>query len=97
MLPNLRIDPARLWDSLMETARIGGTEKGGIRRLAASDEDRRVRDWFKATCEALGCAVHVDGVGNMFAIRRAGIRTFCPSPWAAISTRSPRAASSTGC
>lgn len=69
MLPNLTINSARLWDALMETARIGGTPKGGIRRLAASEEDRRVRDWFKATCEGLGCAVHVDGVGNMFAVR----------------------------
>ncbi len=69
MIPNLQIDPARLWDMLMDTAKIGGTPKGGIRRLTLSDEDRRVRDWFKATCEGLGCAVHVDDVGNMFAIR----------------------------
>ena len=33
-LTNLTIDPKRLWDSLMETARFGATEKGGIRRLA---------------------------------------------------------------
>jgi beta-ureidopropionase / N-carbamoyl-L-amino-acid hydrolase len=68
-LPNLAIDPRRLWNDLMETATIGGTAKGGIRRLSLSDEDRRVRDWFKATCEGMGCAVHVDEVGNMFAVR----------------------------
>jgi beta-ureidopropionase / N-carbamoyl-L-amino-acid hydrolase len=28
-----------------------------------------VRDWFKAQCEALGCEVRVDSVGNMFATR----------------------------
>ena len=66
---NLRIDPQRLWDTLMETAEIGGTPKGGIRRLALSDEDRRVRDWFRAQCEALGCTVAVDEVGTMFATR----------------------------
>ena len=66
---NLRIDPQRLWDTLMETAGIGGTPKGGIRRLALSDEDRRVRDWFRAQCEALGCTVAVDEVGTMFATR----------------------------
>ncbi len=70
-LPNLKIDPQRLWDTLMETAKIGGTPKGGIKRLTLSEEDRRVRDWFKAQCEALGCDVTVDEVGNMFA-RRAG-------------------------
>jgi beta-ureidopropionase / N-carbamoyl-L-amino-acid hydrolase len=69
MIPNLQINPVRLWDSLMETARFGGTPKGGIRRLTLSEDDRRVRDWFKATCESLGCAVHVDEVGNMFAVR----------------------------
>jgi N-carbamoyl-L-amino-acid hydrolase len=53
----------------METAKVGGTPKGGIRRLTLTDEDKRIRDWFKASCEALGCAVHVDEVGNMFAVR----------------------------
>lgn len=70
-LPNLQIDPQRLWDALMETAGMGGTAKGGIKRLTLSDEDKSVRDWFKAQCEALGCVVTVDEVGNMFA-RRAG-------------------------
>ena len=66
---NLLINPQRLWDSLMETAAFGGTPKGGIKRLTVSDEDRRVRDWFKAECEKLGCTVDVDEVGNMFATR----------------------------
>jgi N-carbamoyl-L-amino-acid hydrolase len=68
-MQNLQIDPQRLWDMLMETARIGGTAKGGICRLTLTDLDRQVRDWFKAQCEALGCAVTVDEVGNMFALR----------------------------
>jgi N-carbamoyl-L-amino-acid hydrolase len=76
-LTNLTIDPKRLWDSLMETARFGGTEKGGIRRLTLSDEDRQVRDWFKLACEAIGCTVTVDDCGNMFA-RRAGKRDDLP-------------------
>ncbi|KUL93334.1 allantoate amidohydrolase [Bosea sp. WAO] len=66
---NLTIDAGRLWSDLMETAQIGGTAKGGIRRLTLGEEDRRVRDWFRAECESLGCSVHVDEVGNMFAIR----------------------------
>ena len=41
---NLRIDPERLWGDLMETARIGGTAKGGICRLTLTDLDRQVRD-----------------------------------------------------
>ena len=51
------------------TAKFGGTPKGGIKRLTVSDEDKKVRDWFKAECEKLGCRVQVDSVGNMFATR----------------------------
>jgi N-carbamoyl-L-amino-acid hydrolase len=68
-LPNLAINPQRLWDTLMETAKIGGTPKGGVKRLTLTDEDKRVRDWFKAETEKLGCTVSVDEVGNMFATR----------------------------
>jgi beta-ureidopropionase / N-carbamoyl-L-amino-acid hydrolase len=68
-LQNLQINPQRLWDTLMQTAQIGGTPKGGICRLTLTDLDRQVRDWFKAQCAALGCAVTVDEVGNMFARR----------------------------
>ena len=49
---NLTINPQRLWDQLMETAQFGGTAKGGIKRLTLTDEDKQVRDWFKAQCEA---------------------------------------------
>ena len=74
---NLTIDPQRLWDTLMETARFGGTAKGGIKRLTLTDEDKQVRDWFKAQAESLGCTVTVDEVGNMFA-RRPGRRDDLP-------------------
>ncbi|HUZ34231.1 MAG TPA: Zn-dependent hydrolase, partial [Xanthobacteraceae bacterium] len=70
-MQNLKIDAQRLWDTLMETAKIGATAKGGICRLTLTDLDRQVRDWFKARCEAFGCTVTVDQVGNMFA-RRGG-------------------------
>ncbi len=66
---NLTINGQRLWDSLMETAAFGATPKGGIRRLTLSDDDKKVRDWFKRACEELGLRVEVDGVGNMFAVR----------------------------
>ncbi|MDB5557067.1 MAG: N-carbamoyl-L-amino acid hydrolase, partial [Enterovirga sp.] len=43
MRTNLTIDSSRLWGTLMETAEIGGTPKGGICRLTLTQEDRRVR------------------------------------------------------
>ena len=45
-LPNLRVDGARLWDSLMEMAEIGGTPKGGCNRLTLTDLDREARALF---------------------------------------------------
>ena len=79
-MQNLKIDAQRLWDTLMETARFGATAKGGIKRLSLSDEDKKVRDWFKAAAEAVGCTVTVDEVGNMFARRPgriAGLPPLC--------------------
>ncbi len=69
MTANLAIDPDRLWSTIMETAAIGATEKGGIRRLTLTDLDREVRDWFVAACQAAGCTVTVDDLGNIFARR----------------------------
>src|SRR5258707_2135408 len=69
MPSNLRIDPERLWSSLMETAAIGGTAKGGINRQTLTEHDAVVRTWFKRESEALGCTVTVDEIGNMFALR----------------------------
>src|SRR5271157_4120693 len=74
---NLQIDGQRLWDSLMETAAIGATPKGGICRLTLTDLDRQARDWFKTRAEALGCTVVVDSMGAMFA-RRPGQRSDIP-------------------
>ena len=67
-MQNLRINAERLWHTLMETARFGGTAKGGIRRLALSDEDKAVRDWFAAEASAIGCTVTVDDMGNQYAL-----------------------------
>jgi N-carbamoyl-L-amino-acid hydrolase len=74
---NLRTNPERLWGSLIETAAIGGTAKGGICRLTLTDLDREVRDWFRAAAQALGCAVTTDDMGVMFA-RREGQRNDVP-------------------
>jgi N-carbamoyl-L-amino-acid hydrolase len=59
----------RLWDSLMEVAKIGATAKGGSRRLALTDLDREVRDLFVMWCREAGCNVSVDAMGNVFARR----------------------------
>jgi N-carbamoyl-L-amino-acid hydrolase len=68
---NLQIDGKRLWDSLMEMAKIGATEKGGCRRLALTDLDKESRDLFIHWCETAGCSIKIDKMGNIFA-RRTG-------------------------
>ncbi|MFE3837160.1 Zn-dependent hydrolase [Pseudogemmobacter sonorensis] len=62
-----RIDGARLLRDLRETARIGATAEGGIRRLTLSPEDARVRDWLSRAVEGLGGRVERDRIGNVFA------------------------------
>src|SRR3954451_20311607 len=75
---NLRIDADRLWNSLMEMARIGATPKGGCCRLALTDLDREARDLFVKWCTDAGCTIAVDRMGHIFA-RRPGRNPALPA------------------
>ena len=66
---NVRVDGGRLWRSLMEMAKIGATEKGGVKRLALTDLDKEGRDLFVRWCKEAGCSIRIDKVGNIFARR----------------------------
>ena len=66
---NLKVDGDRLWDTLMEMAKIGPGVAGGNCRLALSDFDREGRDLFVRWCQEAGCAITVDKMGNIFARR----------------------------
>ncbi len=66
---NIRNDGGRLWQSLMDLAAIGATAKGGVCRLALTDEDRQGRDLFVRWCEEAGLTISVDAMGNLFARR----------------------------
>ncbi len=68
-LSNVRVNGQRLWDSLMEMGEIGGTPKGGCKRLTLTDLDKQGRELFRRWCEKEGCKVEVDEMGNMFATR----------------------------
>ena len=61
------INSDRLWDSLRQMALIGATPKGGVHRLALSEEDRRARELFREWCESLDMSVRHDAMGNQFA------------------------------
>ena len=66
---NLRINGDRLWDSLMEMAKIGPGVAGGNNRQTLTDEDSEGRALFQSWCEAAGCEMGLDQMGNMFARR----------------------------
>jgi len=68
---NLRINPQRLWDSLMDMAKIGPGVAGGNNRQTLTDEDAKGRALFQKWCEDAGMTMSVDQMGNMF-MRREG-------------------------
>ena len=71
MTTNIPLSGARLWDSLMEIAKIGGTAKGGCNRQTLTDLDGEGRALFQRWGEAAGLTLSVDRVGNMI-FRRPG-------------------------
>ena len=77
-MQNLRINKDRLWHSLMEMAKIGATEKGGCKRLAATELDGQARDLFVSWCKEAGCTISIDQIGNIFA-RRPGKNNDLPA------------------
>ncbi len=66
---NLRIDGARLWQSLMDMAEIGPGVAGGNNRQTLTDADAEGRALFQRWCEAAGMTMGVDQMGTMFATR----------------------------
>ncbi len=66
---NLKINRERLWDSLMEMAKIGPGIAGGNNRQALTDEDAEGRELFQSWCTEAGMAMGLDQMGTMFARR----------------------------
>ncbi|MBB5721133.1 N-carbamoyl-L-amino-acid hydrolase [Loktanella ponticola] len=66
---NLKVNGSRLWDTLMEMAKIGPGIAGGNNRQTVTDEDSEGRHLFQDWCTAAGCTMGVDTMGNMFARR----------------------------
>ncbi len=66
---NLTVDGERLWDMLMEMAKIGPGVAGGNDRQALTDADAEGRALFQRWCEAQGMAMGRDRLGTMFARR----------------------------
>ncbi|OOQ87170.1 putative beta-alanine synthase [Penicillium brasilianum] len=72
----LRVNRERLAKDLHHSCQWGsGIRWGndptdtGMQRLALSEEDKSVRDWFVQTMKDLKCEITVDEMGNIFAVR----------------------------
>src|SRR5882724_8365567 len=66
----MNVDRKRLEQSIEELGGIGQTPRGGLTRLALTDEDKRGRDWMVARMREAGLSVTVDQMGNIFGQRR---------------------------
>jgi beta-ureidopropionase / N-carbamoyl-L-amino-acid hydrolase len=76
MTPSINAD--RLWQSIMDVARIGPTPEGGSCRLALSAEDKEARALFLSWCAPLDLHFEQDAIGNMF-LRRAAADGSAPA------------------
>lgn len=66
---NMKINGERLWDSLMEMAKIGPGIAGGNNRQTLTDDDATGRALFQNWCDTAGCSMGLDQMGTMFARR----------------------------
>ena len=51
----------------METAKWSAPSPGGVTRLCADDNDKKVRDWFREQVLALGADYKVNATGTQIA------------------------------
>ncbi len=66
---NLRINGDRLWESLMDMAKIGPGIAGGNNRQTLTDSDKQGRELFQRWCDEAGLSMGVDKMGTMFMTR----------------------------
>ena len=65
----MKIDRTRLERTIEELGRVGATARGGLTRLALSDEDKQGRDLMVRWMREAGLHVTVDQMGNIFGER----------------------------
>ncbi|MEK3945771.1 Zn-dependent hydrolase [Paenibacillus sp. FSL H8-0282] len=66
-LQKIFVNGERLKNTIEAFADYGRTDKNGVTRLSLTEEDLKVRDYFRACCEELGMSVKMDDMGTMYA------------------------------
>jgi N-carbamoyl-L-amino-acid hydrolase len=79
LVPNAvaAVSEARQWDRLMQMAQLGAIPGEGVNRACLTDLDRQARRLLIGWAEALGLAVSVDALGNLF-LRHEGMEPGLP-------------------
>lgn len=72
----MKVNGKRLWNSLMEMAKVGATENGGNTRLALTDQDVAGRNLLIEWANELNLVVKYDAIGNMF-VQKAELINLC--------------------
>ncbi|KGE19764.1 Zn-dependent hydrolase [Paenibacillus wynnii] len=66
-LRKLTVNGERLKNTIETFADFGRTDNNGVTRLSLSEEDLKVRSYFRSCCKELGMNVRVDDMGTMYA------------------------------
>ena len=66
---NFKINGDRLWETIMEMAKIGPGIAGGNNRQTLTDEDAKGRALFQKWCDEANLSMGIDKMGTMFARR----------------------------
>ena len=66
---NFKINGDRLWETIMDMAKIGPGIAGGNNRQTLTDEDARGRALFQKWCDEANLLMGIDKMGTMFARR----------------------------
>ena len=66
---NFKINGNRLWETIMEMAKIGPGIAGGNNRQTLTDEDAKGRALFQKWCDEANLSMGIDKMGTMFARR----------------------------
>ncbi|MCG2574944.1 Zn-dependent hydrolase [Acinetobacter sp. ME22] len=68
----MKVNSERLWNSLMDMAKVGATGNGGNTRLALTDQDVLGRNLLIRWAKDLDLDVKYDAIGNMF-LKKTGL------------------------
>ena len=66
MRPSEWVDGSRLWNRLMDLARFGAREDGGVDRQTLTDAEIAARAQVVAWGRALGLSPYTDAAANLF-------------------------------